>query len=121
MSSKIERAKRLTSSKTSEVLKSVKVAGFKELVKELQDIAKANQASQAAITKSIDQLAKVVVMAGEESTDFSAVIAAIEELKEQVAKKVSAPSDYQIDFTRDKRTGLMQSGIKLTAQPKRMH
>ena len=49
------------------------------------------------------------------------VIGTQEGLKEQVAKKVSAPSDYQIDFTRDKRTGLMQSGIKLTAQPKRMH
>jgi len=122
MSDKIKRAQALQSSKTSINSKNVKVEGFGDFVKQLQEITLANQTSHKELVSSINQLSKVILMAGEEGMDTSVIVDAINSLKEQMAVKARGPMlDYVVNFERDKNTGLMKSGIRMTAEPKKLH
>jgi hypothetical protein len=120
MSDKIERAKRLSSAKTTEVSKNVKVEGFEKLLKELQAITVANHKSQEAITKSLNQLSQVIVMSGQEGIDMKVLVDAIDSLKGSMGAKANPPMDYVVNFDRDKY-GLMKSGIQLNSKPKRLN
>lgn len=95
---------------------------FAQVVKELQAITMAQQESQESITKAINQLSKVIVMATDEGFDVTAVVAAIDGLKDKLSEKekMKILVDYQIDFDRDKH-GLMKTGIRLSAKPQRLN
>lgn len=98
--------------------KSVQVKGFAELVQELKSISVAQQKSHADVTKSLNDIAKLIVMA-EDNPKVDQIIDAINGLKEMLAKKDAVPklpSDYVIDFERD-RNQLMKSGIRLRSVP----
>lgn len=113
--SKLNRLKKLDGSKTTEV--TPKDTSMAQVVEQLKAIAMAQQESQEAVTKSIEQLSKVILLAADEGVDVSAVVKAIEGLQEQMARK-SQPLDYEINFERDKNL-LMKSGVRLTAHPSR--
>jgi hypothetical protein len=91
-----------------------------ELVAQLKAIAEEQKNSKDSITKAINQLSKVILMAAEEGFDMAAVIEAINGLKGQMSESTRMPTDYQIDFERDKH-GLFKTGIKLSAVPKRLN
>lgn len=112
MSSKIERAKQLASSKTTVESKNVKVQGLEEFIKDLHAMAVASQKSQDAMTKSINQLSQVIVMTAEEGPDMESLLEAVKGLKEGMEAKSAVAPDYVIKFDRD-RNGLMKSGIQL--------
>lgn len=112
MSSKIERAQRLSSAKTSVDSKSVKVEGFATLVEDIRTLAAANQQSNEKMSKQLNQLSQVILTTGEKGADMSYVIEAIDKLREEIANKVQSSPDYVITFDRD-RNGLMKSGIEL--------
>lgn len=114
--SKLNRLKNLEGSKTTGT-KPQESTSFAEVVEQLKAITMAQQASQEAVTKSIDQLSKVILLAAEDGVDVSAVVKAIEGLKEQMARK-NQPLDYEINFERDKNL-LMKTGVRLTAHPSR--
>jgi len=120
MSSKIERAKRLASAKVTDTSKTVNVKGFGELVKQLESMKVANLKSQEAITKQLNQLSQVVVMAGEEGTDMSAVVDAIKALEEKIDSKTTVAPSYVIEFDRHKN-GLMKSGIEINVKQRRLN
>lgn len=97
---------------------SVQVKGFAELVEELKSISVAQQKSHEDVTRSLNDIAKLIVMA-EDNPKVDKIIAAINDLKETIAKKNAMPklpSDYVIDFERDKNL-LMKSGVRLRSVP----
>lgn len=119
--SKLERLKTLPGAKASVKEKPAPTAtDLGQLVKELQSITMAQQSSEESITKAINQLSKVVLMASEDGFNMTEIVNAINGLKDMMAEKHRAPFDYEIDFERDQRTGLMKPGIRLSAVPKRL-
>lgn len=116
----LNRLKKFDSAKTKSAEKKQPSVDFGQLVKELQAIAISQQTSQKAITKSIDQLSKVVLLASEEGFDSADIVNAINGLKDRMAEKHRIPADYRIDFERDKH-GLFKTGIKLSAVPKKLN
>ena len=120
--SKLDRLKNLPGAKVSGKEKpALKAADLGQLVKELQAISMAQQNSEESITKAINQLSKVVLMASEDGFNMTEIVNAINGLKEMMVEKHRAPSDYEISFERDERTNLFKTPIILSAKPKRMH
>ncbi len=100
----------------------VKLAGFEELVKQLQEMTAASKQSQESLTKSLEQLSAIVASTAEQGVDMAGVIDAINGLKDKLAEKetIKMPMDYEIHFERD-RNLLMKSGIRLTSVPKKLN
>lgn len=120
---KLKRLQGLSSAKTTTNSKSVKVDGFGELVKELQAITASQQKSQESLVKSLNDLSKVILMAGEEGMNVDSIVEAINGLKDKLAEKEQMPKlpmDYEIHFERD-RNLLMKSGIRLKSVPKKLN
>lgn len=117
----LDRLKNLSSAKTTGGKKPA-LNDFAQIVKELQAIAMAQQTSQEAIVKSIDQLSKVTLLASEEGVDISKIVEAINGLKDKLVEKntMKFPSDYEIHFERD-RNLLMKSGIRLKSVPSKLN
>jgi hypothetical protein len=118
--SKLDRFKKLPGSKTS--VKKAAPSELSILVKELQAITSVQQQSQADIAAAIKQLSQVVMSATKEGFDVSKIVDAITGLQNKVEAKNARqmPLDYQINFDRDSN-GLMKTGIKLVAVPKRLN
>ena len=111
--SKLDRVKKLDSSKTTVQETNVKIAGFADLVKELQAATLANQQSHAELIKSMKQLSQVLVMSQDnEMIDLTGVEKALANLQTKMGEKKENHIDVLIDFDRDKY-GLMKSGIRM--------
>lgn len=121
MSEKLNRLKKLPSAQTRVDAKTVKIDGIAELLAELKALADANQKAQEKTAKAIENLAKTVIAAGDNGLDTQEIINAIGSLKLEVAQEPRAPMDYVVNFERDQRTGLMKSGIRFSAVPKRLN
>jgi hypothetical protein len=81
--SKLDRLKNLPGAKVSGKEKpALKAADLGQLVKELQAISMAQQNSEESITKAINQLSKVVLMASEDGFNMTEIVNAINGLKE---------------------------------------
>lgn len=121
MPDKLSRLKSLSSAKVTSTAKPVQTAeSMAAVVEQLKAISTAQQNSQSAITKSIDQLSKVILLASEEGINIDSIVEAINGLKERLEEKNRIPHDYQIDFERDKH-GLFKSGIRLSAVSKKLN
>lgn len=118
---KLKRFKNLPSAKSTEKdsAKPVKVAGFHELVKQLQEMTAASLQSQESIVKSLETLTAQVSQASKDGVKLDGIVDAINALRDQLVEKdqMRTPADYVINFERDKH-GLMKSGITLKATPK---
>lgn len=115
-----KRLSQLPGAKTEKKTQHMTIAGLGEVVEELKKITMAQQTSQAAITKSIDTLSKVVLNAQDKGIALPAVQEAVTALQKAMQQKASAPHDYVITFDRDKNL-LMKSGVRLEAVPKRLN
>lgn len=122
MSGKLDRLKGLEGSKTTSKEKPVKLDGLDQLVAELRAMNLAQKQSQESLVNSLNQLSKVVVMAGDDGVSTDSIVEAINGLKDKLAEKVAPklPSDYVITFERDKYA-LMKSGIRLTSVPRKLN
>lgn len=109
--SKLDRLKNLPSAKTTGSPKKPVSMDFAQVVAELKAISTAQETSQKAITKSIQELSKVILIASEEGVNVESIVEAISSLQDNMAM-TSNPVAYQVDFERDTR-GLMKSGIRL--------
>jgi len=120
MSSKLERAKRLSSAKVTDTSSTVNVKGLGQLVDKLEAMKVANLKSQEAITKQLSQLSKVILMAGEEGPDMKPLVDAIRSLEAKIDLKMTAAPSYVIDFERD-TNGLFKTGIELNPKQRRLN
>ena len=122
MSERLKRIQSLPSSKTTVASKNIKVEGFAELVKQLQNITVANQKSHEDLVNSINQLSKVIVIASDDGVDTESIVDAISGLKDQMAakKKGATILDYVVNFDRDSN-GLMKSGIRMSAEHRKLN
>jgi hypothetical protein len=81
--SKLDRLKNLPGAKVSGKEKPAStVTDLGQLVKELQAITVAQQSSEESITKAINQLSKVVLMASEDGFNMTEIVNAINGLKD---------------------------------------
>jgi predicted HAD superfamily Cof-like phosphohydrolase len=121
---KLKRFQNLPSAKVTEKdsAKPVKVAGFGELVEQLEAMTAASVQSQESISKSLAELTQIVAAAAKDGVDIGAVVDAINGLKDKLAEKdkIKMPTDYVINFDRDKH-GLMKSGIRLTSTQRKLN
>jgi len=108
--SKLDRLKNLSSAKVTGEAKKPQPAESSQLVDQLKAIAAEQKSSRESITKAIDQLSKVILLTAEEGFDMDAIVKAINGLKGQMSESSRMPTDYQIDFERDKH-GLFKTGI----------
>lgn len=120
--SKLNRLKGLSSAQTTKQDESVEIAGFADLVKQLEQMTAASLASNQALAQSLQTLTQTVSMATKDGVDLSGVTAAINDLKTKMTEKKSIvmPKDYVIHFERDKYN-LMKSGIRLTSVDKKLN
>lgn len=120
--SKLNRLKGLSSAQTTKQDESVEIAGFADLVKQLEQMTAASLASNQALAQSLQTLTQTVSMATKDGIDLSGVTAAINDLKTKMSEKktIKMPQDYVIHFERDKYN-LMKSGIRLTSVDKKLN